>query len=120
MKWEAGQKAVINRRQVVTIERVSPTGRVSAGGIVFDCNGYGRTPSRRRPKLEPLTPEIQAEMELTERALRVADRSLKAVLRAERWLREMNSVFRPHAVSRQDVEKAERLMSAITDILGEP
>jgi hypothetical protein len=116
MPWVAGQQAVINRQTVVTIERVTPSGRAVVGGRTYNADGTERSKDPwRRSRLEPLTVEIQAEMELVARGREVARDAHGAVDDAVKWLRQSLSWHRMPEVA--DVEKAEKLSRAIRQAL---
>lgn len=121
--WSVGQIAVINRQTVVTIEKVTPSGRVVAGGRTFDAGGIERKAGRdwcNRARLEPLTPEIQAEMELLRRAVKSSRDADRVIREVDTWLRKRFSLFgRREIPDITDVEKAERLVAAIREVMGD-
>lgn len=121
MTWEPGQRAVINRQHIVTIERVTPSGRAIVEKRTFECDGQERTNGSpyRRSKLEPLTSEISAEMELAERGKVATDAAYQALTDTDYWLQEIVSSWGrvPEAA---DVEKVERLVSAIREAMQTP
>lgn len=117
MAWTVGQKAVIGRVTIVTIDRVTATGRAIVGGRrSFNPDGSERTSSWNRSKLEPMTPEIQAEMDLVTRGRDAANDVYTAITTAERWSRDTLRMRGTPDVA--DVEKAERLTAAIRAVLG--
>lgn len=113
-----GQRAVIDRTKIVTVERVTPTGRVTAGGRKFDSSGWesGNIPFRGRCRLYPLTPEIEAEMALIARGSRVHSEVSKASDALQIWLR--NSISGHPVPSLADVEKAERIVATLREAMG--
>lgn len=115
MAWEVGQKAVIDRRLIVTIEKVSATGRATANGMVFDIDGFRRGDRSRFSiaKLEALTPEIQAEMDLVARGIKVDNETASAIRAADNWLRQSFGGMGRRIPEIADVERAERLIAAI-------
>jgi hypothetical protein len=119
--WKVGQRAVISRTTVVTIERVTPTGRVTAGGRKFGAGGWEAVKSgswRVPPRLELLTPEIEAEMSLVVRG-RAARLAAHAVLDdAYDWLRTVLDTWNGSVPDAEDVDKAERLAAAIQGVMG--
>lgn len=122
IQWKVGQRAVISRTRVVTIERVTPAGRVIADGRTFNADGSERSSGApyNRPKLEPFTPEIQAEMDLVIRGRKAANEAIVAVEMAEKWLRRTFSSWGGRSVpDAEDVEKAEKLTAAIQQVLGD-
>lgn len=119
LNWQVGQQAVISRQTIVTIERVTPAGRVIAGGRTFDANGKERTGGDpyRRARLEPLTPEIQAGMDLVVRGQKAGAAADAAFTSADRWLRRALSTWDRRIPEAADVEKAERLIAAIQSVM---
>lgn len=117
--WKVGQQAVIDRKTVVTIDRVSPSGRAVVGGRTFDVDGRERAGADRysRSKLELLTPEIQAEMDLVARVRRAARDADDAIKVAAYWLSGTLSQWRRRVPTAADVERAERLAAAIREVM---
>jgi hypothetical protein len=113
--WRPGQAAVIDRSRLVTINRVTKTGRAIVGTSTFDAYGHEILAGggMRRAKLELLTDEIKAEMALQERSLQASRAAHAAVDAAEKWLRATFSVFRAGPTQLSDVERAEHLTAAI-------
>jgi hypothetical protein len=118
-EWQVGQKAVISRRLVVTITHVTPTGRVTANGRTFDKDGRERSGGDpwRRPKIEPLTPEIQAEMDLETRGNKARKDAYTALAAAEKWMRSTSGGLGRYIPELADVERTERLAAAIHGVL---
>lgn len=119
MNWQVGQQAVISRRLVVTIERVTPSGRVTANGRTFDKDGMERSGGDpwRRSKIELLTPEIQAEMDLETRGNKARNDAYTAIDAASKWMRSTSGGLSRHIQQLADVEKTERLVAAIQGVL---
>ena len=120
--WQADQRVVIGRRKVVTIERVTPAGRVIADGRTFDKNGLERRAGKHheRVKLELLTPEIEAEMAFSRRVAVTGQHAFNAVGDAQHWLQQRFHSFlpiNPVNVKLADIEIAERLTAAINQVL---
>jgi hypothetical protein len=120
MTWTVGQRAVINRNTVVTVDRVTPTGRPVVGNRTFDVNGIERVKGNpwRRPILEPLTAEIEAEMDLARRADRASEAVHDALEVADRWVRDNLSAWNNTSPNVADVDRAERLAAAIRAVMG--
>ena len=123
-KWFVGQEVSIDGRKIGTISHVTPKGRATVNNIVYDQDGWEREAgsiSTPRNKIEPLTPEIKAQIEVYLRSKAARYASKEAVREATRWLEKHFIVtpFRGEIASVADVEKAERLAAAITEILGE-
>jgi hypothetical protein len=119
--WQSGQRAVIDRQRNVTIDRVTPSGRAVVGKQTFDPGGYEITTTGdrwRRPKLEALTPEIEAEMALVIRERLAWSAANMALLDADRWLRNAASVWAHPVPEAADVDTAERLTAAIRQAMG--
>jgi hypothetical protein len=119
ISWHVGQTAIINRTRIVTVERVTPSGRVIAAGRTFGSDGMERTGGeyRSRANLEPLTPEIQAEMELADRGRKASGDAHAALQSAEKWLCRALSSWGGGVPEAENVEKAERLAAAIGQIM---
>jgi hypothetical protein len=122
--WVKGQQAVINRQVIVTIEKVTSAGRAVVNGSKFNSDGTEFGSGRWAENLlEPLTPEIEAEMAMRERG-KAAYRQLKRETDVIAiWLR--NTFYRggapiPLVPALADIEKAERLAAAIKAIMEEP
>jgi len=116
--WRPGQRAVINRQRVVVIDKVTPSGRATVGHMAFNPDGFRRGQSRySADKLELLTPEIEAEMALVQRAGKVSRDAVKAVEGADKWLRTTFSPWRHEVPDPADVARAETLAAAIRDAM---
>lgn len=118
--WQAGQRAVINRQAVVTVDRVTASGRPKVGDRTFDVDGTERAAGvsfYRRAKLEHITPDIEAEMALRQRASAARSALYAALETVEKWQRDCFGSFRGDP-DEADVAKAERLVSAITGALN--
>lgn len=124
MDWQKGQRAVIDRRKIVTIDRVTPTGRVVVGDRNFSSEGYERLPPgagryATPARLEPLTAEIAAEMKAGMRSNTVRNEMFKALEYAQQWLRDNFQGFgRTKTSSEENIEKAEALVQEIKRALG--
>ena len=117
--WTVGQKAVINRSDIVVIDRVTPAGRAIVENRTFDTDGNER-PKRKSyaEKLEPLTPELEAEMDLSRRGLAAEMAAYGAIRKAQTWLQCTLSLWNCRVPNAADVDKAERLTAAIEQIMG--
>ena len=117
--WTVGQKAVINRTDIVVIDRVTPAGRAIVKNRTFDTDGNER-PKRKSyaEKLEPLTPELKAEMDLGRRGLAAEMAAYGAIGQAQTWLQRTLSLWNRPVPNAADVDKAERLTAAIKQIIG--
>ena len=113
--WEPGQRATIDRRRVVTIERVTPSGRAVLEGHTFGRDGreIATGDYYRRAVLELLTPGIEAEMALVVRGALASRAAIKALEDADRWLRDSFGSFDRRMPKAADVDTAERLVAAI-------
>ena len=116
--WQPGQLAVIDRRgPVVTIDRVTRGGRAIVGDLTFDPNGRERGGSSY---LEPLTPEIEAQMALVARSRVAGNAAFEAIHAAELLVRKAYRPWLKHGVADlADVEQIERLVAAIRGVLEE-
>ena len=120
--WVKGQRAVINRRRIVTIDKVTPSGRAVVGGTTYDRDGWPCGKGRCTggvEKLEHLTPEIEAQVALIERGDKARYSADLATDAAIKWLRQDFSSFRQPVPKIADVERAERLAEAIRGALGD-
>jgi hypothetical protein len=117
--WTIGQRCVINRDRIVTVERITPSGRVVADGRLFNADGTERRPTGRlrRDRLEPLTPEIEAEVALRERAQDAYTEADKEVARAVKWMDSLFGWGRYKDRSADEVAKVETLAAAIRSVL---
>jgi hypothetical protein len=113
--WLPGQRAIIDRRTVVTIDRVTPSGRAVVGDRTFEANGFERRGGHkfRILKLEAITPEIDLIIRGTQ-ALHAAHKELEA---ADNWLRRNLSTWGPRIPDAPDVDRAERLAAAIRQVM---
>ena len=96
-----------------TIERVTPSGRAIVNGRTFYPHGYerGNAKSGWGSTIQPGTPELLERLRGTFAFIAIS----KAITDIERWGRRANtSVFNP-----ADIEKADRLVAAIRDVLGD-
>jgi hypothetical protein len=120
MAWHVGQQAVIDRCQVVTVDRVTPSGQVVVGRRKFNATGLERGVSRSSmARLEPMTPEIRAEMDLVGRWLLASRAAFAETAKAESWMRQSFRSWGPHVPKLADVEKAEALAAAIRSVMGD-
>jgi hypothetical protein len=120
--WHPGQRAVIDRRQVVTIDRVTPSGRAVVGCRTFNEDGTERAAgdSIRRSRLELLTPEIEAKMALIERWDAAQAPAFRAADDAERFMRQTFQRWGRRTPKPEDLDRAERLTAAIRTVLDAP
>lgn len=121
--WTPGQRAVINRREIVTVISVTRGGRAKVGDRVFEFDGRERGHSGLSmcaPVLELLTPEIQAEVEFTKRSAAAYNNLVRFARAAERWAtKNMRDDYGKLDASPEVVARAERLAAAIREVLGE-
>lgn len=119
--WTVGQEAIVDRREIVKIERVTPTGRVVAAGRTFDPDGVERRrDQRRKALLEPLTTEVKAEIALVERGRKAHLGASRAIEQSDKWLRKSSlSSWQRSEPAVADVEKAEALAAAINAVIAE-
>lgn len=117
--WQKGQRAVINRTNVIVIDRVTPSGRAIVGNRTFNTDGFERGSAYRwpTPKLEHLSPEIEKEISLVSRGKYVSSEIRKSLTKIEVLVRDKLGAFRNSVPEVSDVEKIERLMQAINHIL---
>jgi hypothetical protein len=119
--WTPNQRVARNRARIVTIDRVTKSGRAIIGDVTFDPNGIERSSGNpyRRDRIEPLTPEIEAEIMLRIRGQRALMEIRDALGAAETWSRNMSAVWHKGVLSIEEVNRAERLAAAIRSILEE-
>lgn len=117
--WKVGQQAVIDRNRVVTIDHVTPSGRAMVAGRIYDVEGVHRIKGSRynRSRLELLTPEIQAEMDLVERVREASRAADAAIWAAGRWMGKTFITLDLRALTAADVDKAEKLAAAIREVM---
>ena len=112
--WTAGQRVVLGRDRIVTIDRVTPSGRAVIGDQTFRKDGcqIGEVPHWwLRSRIGPITPENQGRVEFLDRWRIAIDNLWDALDAAGKVRRECNdhrSVPDPVAVA-----KAERIAAAI-------
>ena len=117
--WTAGQRAVVGRSRIVTIDRVTPGGRAVVGDTTYEPDGRERGGQPyRSPRLEALTPEIEQEMRLATQGADVSRRLNDLIKDADRWCRGTFSGWGRKVPELEDVEKAERLCEAMKAILA--
>ena len=119
--WKPGQKAVIGRTRVVTIERVTPSGRAVIGSETYKPDGIllgGNI--HKSPRLESLTPEIALEMDLERQGRTASNAAIKAIKDAEHFIRQSFSSWGRRVPEVGDVAKAERIAAAIILAMEEP
>ncbi len=116
--WIVGQRATINRQQIVTVERVTPAGRAIVEGRTFEVSGRERTNGDfySRPMLEPLTPEIQAEMDLVARGRKVFPEAHSLMDTAKHWLQSEYSAWKHKIPKTEAMDRAEKLTAALRNL----
>lgn len=119
MTWTPGERAVIDRQRIVTIDRVTPSGRAVVGHQTFGADGRERTSNYRPGLLELLTAEIEVEMGLRARALKADEAMYVALDRVRGWQRNILGGIRPNPASIADIQKAEALAAAIRSVMGD-
>jgi hypothetical protein len=117
-RWQAGQRAVIDRRTVVQIVRVTPSGRAivgpPGGERTFEPSGFERVASGyRRARLEPWSEEIEAEIAHAIRTQKAFRALGEAVSELEKWMRDARPRWQRDFSELADVEAAERITKAI-------
>lgn len=121
--WAVGQRAAINRRTVVTIIRVTPSGRAvvdaPGGERTFNADGVERGDTYRRARLYPLTKEIEAEIALAARSIKSFAELDAALDDLCKWVRNARPGWNRDISELPDVEAAERLTAAIVKARGE-
>lgn len=117
-KWEAGQKAAIGT-EIVTIERVTATGRAVVGGRTFRFDGSEISKRRyHRAYLRPLTPDVAEEIELKKQTESVRERLYTAVTKVERWHRNnFPAYYKDIVATREQISAANRLAEAIENAM---
>ena len=119
--WTPNQRVARDRTWIVTIDRVTQSGRAIIGDVTFDPNGLERSSGDpyHRSRIEPLTPQIEAEIALRARCSRVRMETRAALGAAETWWGNMFGGLRQRIPSIEEVNRAERLAAAIRSILEE-
>lgn len=125
-RWEKGQRVVLDRREIVTIDAVTPSGRAKIGNRSFHAADHrwggieigGRGSRWNSSSIEELTSENQAEADLRDRATKASRALYTEVTKAERFMRTVSGGSRYQNLSSvEEIEKAERLIAAIRDVL---
>ena len=118
--WRAGQQAVIDRNTIVTIERITPTGRIVVGDRHFDSDGTERKAGYRKSRIEPLTAEIQAEMALIERGYKARLAADKLIEKADKYVRTVLPTYSRRGVPEEaDVVRVERIIAALAEAMAD-
>ena len=116
--WKAGEKAVIGLHRLVTIDRVTASGRAVVGDQTFNADGSLRGGEPYGPRLRLLTPEIEAQIALDDRAREAGNAASAAKENADVWIRRVFGGFsRKPTPPLADIERAERLAAAIAEVL---
>lgn len=119
--WKAGEEVVVARRQVLKIDRVTPTGRAVIGKTTFDASGRERGAySNGRLLIERPTPELLAIVADHDNAHAAWEGLYVATSRVRKWAG--NTIFPMGAQSvptTADYDIAARIVAAINEILGD-
>lgn len=110
-RWQVGQRVVIDRDSVATVEKVSPSGRATIGGRVYRPDGLqmGRGNRWRASRIEAATPELLALIALRRRHVGAHAALSRAISAAERFDQNNRpSTFRPRDPDSAAVKKAAR------------
>lgn len=120
--WEKGQRAVINRRDIVTIDRVTKGGRVVVGERQF-VPGWRAGAAREHgcvgSIIEFLTPDIEAAMSQIVRIEATANKLHGAINAVRDWGRDKFWTYALRPPSEADYAKAQALAEAINAIMGQ-
>lgn len=117
--WNVGQRVVIGRDTVATVARVTPGGRAIVNGRTFKATGWEYGGGYSGSRLEPLTPSIEAELNLIKTRWGAQQAVSKAIADTERWSRRKFSAWNRFVPEAADIDKAERLIAAIREIIGD-
>lgn len=113
--WTAGQRVALNRERIVTIERVTPSGRFYVEGKMFRANGFafGETSMwSGRDKVDVLTQELEARVAKVQRVNQAAGRLSAALHAADDWHTKYFGGQR-RSDDPTTIERAEALTAAI-------
>lgn len=119
--WQAGQLVALNRRQVVPIKRVTPSGRavIDWHGTerFFSAGGYERKAGYSNSRIAALTPEIEDEIQMANRTQHAFSALVEALRDGEKWERNNHPRWGHDLAEPGAVEIAERLAAAIRGAL---
>ena len=117
-RWYVGQECVINRREIVRITGITPTGRLKVGTRTFNKHGNERGSTY---SLEPLTEEIREEMRRRTDANEASVQLDGMREKLKDWCyKTFSNFYSRKPPSAADIHRAKRLTAAIAEILGEP
>lgn len=115
-RWQVGQRVVVNRSRIATIDRVMAHGIAVVEREKYRPNGYRVGPYRGWgdiPQILPLTPELEAKVVLYQRVSRSRSKAFAAIETAEKWIRTID----PSRASQEDAGKIDCLISAIYSVV---
>lgn len=121
-EWRAGQKAAIDRRMIVTIDRVTPSGIVKIGKYAFNPDGRERMtrtsgyPYNSPKRLELLTPEVEAETRQYIRDRGILSRLGNEIEELTRLAQMLGPRFRDRKLTPTEIAWAERVLAALEGI----
>ena len=123
--WHAGQQVALDRTRIMTIDRVTPTGRAYIGKRAFNPDGYERGGESKgvwgksASMIEALTPEITEIVQLAERWVLVRAQAHDANTKLGRWVLDRCSSFKRGVPKEQTVNDVERVTDAINAVLSQ-
>ena len=123
--WTVGQQVSLNRNSVVTIDRVTPSGRAYIGERAFNPDGYERGGESKgvwggsASRIEALTPEMTEIVQLAERWVLVRAQAHDANTKLGRWVLDRCSSFKRGVPKEQTVNDVERVTDAINAVLSQ-
>lgn len=91
-------------QKIVAIEKITPTGRINAGGFQFNHHGRCKITDYRTLQLMELTPELRSKHLLS--------------VKRERLETEVKNIINDINVSKLSDEKLERLSTFLEEITG--
>ena len=111
--WTVGQQVALDRKRVVTIDRVTPSGRAFVGDRQYNSDGRERGAGNHWFRgIEVLTPELVEQIALAGRyrkartLMHYAARNLKA------WATEHCSFYSERVPDLAEIEQIERVAAA--------
>ena len=111
--WTVGQQVSLNRNSVVTIDRVTPSGRAFVGDRQYNPDGRERGAGNHGQRgIEPLTPELVEKIAMAERYRKARTLMHHAARNLNAWATEHCPFYSERVPDLAGIEQIERVASA--------